>query len=474
MTEPLGFAAAAAVAWPARANRAVPAARRRGPTLFVLAAAALALAGTGAASAQSTSPAREAAAAPGALSGDYIAAVVNQELVTEGEVQRRIGAARANATRQGLRLPPDDELRRQVFDSLIEERVIITNARESGLRIDEAELDRAVQSVAAQNRITMTQLHDRLRAEGSDMTRFRATLRDQLLIEKLREREVYPRIRVSDEEIERYLAEQRAAAAADVQLNLAQILVTVPEGASVADTAARRARIEAALARVRAGEPFDRVAREVSEDSNRERGGEIGLRPAARLPDLFVEAVKSLRPGEVAAAPARSGAGFHVLKLLERRGESAAFTVTQTRARHVLLRTSPQLTAEVAAQRLAEYRRAIESGQRSFEDIARQFSEDGSAAAGGDLGWSAPGTMVPEFEQAMNALAPGGISAPVPSRFGVHLIQVLERREVALEPRQLREQARNVLREQKFEQAYFDWAKELRGRAYIEFRDPPQ
>jgi peptidyl-prolyl cis-trans isomerase SurA len=418
----------------------------------------------------------QAQAAATSLNGDYIAAVVNQELVTAGELERRVEAARTSATRAGVRLPPLEELRRQIFDALIEERVIITSARDSGMRVDEAELDRAVQSVAAQNRFTLAQLRERLRADGTDMTRFRATLRDQMLIERLREREVYPRIRISDEEIEQYLADQRKLAAADAQVNVAQILVTVAEGASEAAQGERRARAEAALARVKAGEPFDRVAREVSEDSNRDRGGEIGLRPASRLPDLFIEAIEALKPGETSAAPLRSGAGFHVLKLLERRGGGAggSATMTQTRSRHVLLRTSPQLPAEVATRRLEEYRASIEGGKRSFEDIARQYSEDGSAAAGGDLGWVSPGVMVPEFEAAMNALAIGGLSAPVLSRFGVHLLQVLERREVPLDARQMREQARNVLREQKFEQAYVDWARELRARSYVELRDPPQ
>ena len=184
--------------------------------------------------------------------------------------------------------------------------------------------------------------------------------------------------------------------------------------------------------------------------------------------------MKDFKPGDVSSAPLRSGAGFHVLKLVERRGGDAAPTVTQTRARHVLLRTSQQLSAEVAMQRLAEYRAQIEGGRATFEDIARRFSEDGSAAAGGDLGWTSAGMMVPEFEAAMDALPPGGLSVPVLSRFGVHLIQVLERRAVPIDPRQMREQARNVLREQKFEQAYLDWARELRTRAYIELRDPPQ
>ena len=405
------------------------------------------------------------------VQGDYIAAIVNQELVTAGEIERRLERAHADAARAGTRLPADDVLRKQVFDELIDERVIIGNARESGMKVDDAEIDRAVQSVAAQNQLSLEQLRARLRAEGVDYGRFRANLRDQIMIERMREREVYRRIAVSDEEIDQELARERAAAKTGEELNLAQILVTVPEGADAATLEARRARAEQALARVRAGEPFAQVARELSEDGNRERGGEIGLRPAARLPDLFVEAVRDLPVGGVSAV-LRSGAGFHVLELLERR--SGGITITQTRVRHVLLRTSPELTPEVAARRLAEYRRQIESGQRSFEDIARRYSEDGSAASGGDLGWAAPGMFVPEFEAAMNALPPGGVSAPVVSRFGVHLIQVVERREVALDAKQLREQARNVLRERKFEQAYFDWTKELRARAYVEYREPPQ
>jgi peptidyl-prolyl cis-trans isomerase SurA len=197
------------------------------------------------------------------------------------------------------------------------------------------------------------------------------------------------------------------------------------------------------------------------------------MRLASRLPDAFVEATRSLKPGQIAPTLLRTGAGFHVLKLVARK-EAVAGRITQTRARHVLLRTSAQLTAEVASRRLAEYRKQIESGSRSFEDIARQYSEDGSAAAGGDLGWASPGVMVPEFENAMNELAINGLSQPVVSRFGVHLIQVLERRETALEPKQLREQARGALREQRFDQAYLDWAKELRSRAYVEYREPPQ
>ena len=406
-------------------------------------------------------------------SGDYIAVVVNQELVTAGEVERRVERAQAEAGRAGAKVPLEAELRRLALDALIEERAMITTARESGMKVDEPEIDRAVQNIALQNQITPEVLRQRLQAEGIDYGRFRANLRDQVMIERLREREVYQRIRISDEDVDKFIEQRRQAANANAETNIAQILVTVPEGADPAKLAERQAVAEAALKRVRGGEAFAAVAIELSEDGNRAKGGEIGLRPASRLPDIFIEATKELKSGEIAPALLRSAAGFHVLKLVERK-EAAIGRVTQTRARHVLLRTSQQLNAETASRRLAEYRRQIESGSKTFEEVARQFSEDGSAASGGDLGWSAPGAMVPEFEAAMNELPLGGLSAPVISRFGVHLIQVLERREVALETKQLREQARNVLREQKFEPAYIDWTKELRSRAYVEFREPPQ
>ena len=405
-------------------------------------------------------------------SGDFIVAVVNSELVTASEVEQRIERIRAaTAQRGGPRPPVTDQLRQQALDSLIDERVLLTYARDSGVRVDDADIDRAVQSIAAQNKLTMAQLRQRLAAEGLDMSRFRANLRDQILLERVREREVGQRTRVTDAEIDKFLAE-RTAGGGDVELNIAQILVPLPEGADAATVAERQARAEAALARVRGGEDFAVVAREVSEDANRANGGAIGLRPVSRLPDLFVEQVRGLQPGQVSPTLLRSGAGFHVLKLVERR-DSSGVRVTQTRARHILLRPSAQLSAELARQRLAEMRAQIERGSASFEALARQYSEDGSAAQGGDLGWVNPGAFVPEFEQAMNRLPVGGLSQPVSSRFGVHLIEVVERRETTLDAKQLREQARIALREQKFEEAYLEWAKELRARAYVEMRDPP-
>lgn len=404
--------------------------------------------------------------------GDYIVAIVNSELVTAGEVQLRLARVKQEAARNRSRLPPDEELRNQIVDALIDERVQVTYARESGVKVDNSEIDRAIANIAAQNQMTIPQLRERLRAEGMDYARFRDNLRDQIAVDRVREREVSGRIQVSDLEIDNVLDKQRAAAGVSSQYNIAQILVTVPDGASEAEIAVRRARADSALARVRAGEPFAQVAREMSEDNNRAGGGEIGMRPAERLPDLFVEAVRPLEAGTVAPTLLRSGAGFHVIKLIDRR-DAGNFSITQTRARHVLLRASPQVSQQAALARLAALRSQIEAGSLSFEQAARDNSEDGSAAQGGDLGWVSPGGFVPEFEAAMNPLPIGGISNPFVSRFGAHLVQVLDRRSVTLDAKQQREQARSALREQRFEEAYKDWSRELRARAYVEMREAP-
>jgi len=413
------------------------------------------------------------AAAVTPRTADFILAVVNTELVTNNELQARLARIREDAARTNATLPPPAELRKQVLDVLIDERVQVTNARESGVKVDESELDRAVANVAVQNQMTMEQLLARLKQQGIAYSTFRNNVRDQLLIERVREREVGQRIKISAEEVDAFLDKRRSAAGNGEQLNIAQVLVTLPENATEAEVAVRRARAEAALARIKNGESFEAVSREVSEDGNRAQGGVIGLRPADRLPDVFVEVVRSLKPGEVSPTLLRSGAGFHVIKLLERR-DAGALTVTQTHARHILLRVSPQLSQEAAVRRLAEFKRQIQAGTKTFEQVARENSEDGSAQLGGDLGWASPGNFVPEFEEALNALPLNGMSEPVVSRFGVHLIQVLERRQASLDLKQAREQARNVLREQKFEGAYLDWIRDLRGRAYIEMREPPQ
>ena len=406
-----------------------------------------------------------------AQTGDYIVAVVNQELVTAAEVEQRLTRVRAEAQQTRQQLPPPAALRKQVVDVLIDERVLVTNARESGARIDESELDRAVANVAAQNQLTLPQLRERLRKEGIEYAKFRSNIKDQMMVERTREREVAGRIRISDAEIDA-LIEERRSGGANAQFNIAQIMVPVPDNAPQAVVAERRGVAQAALRRVRGGEDFAAVAREVSQDGNRAAGGEIGMRPADRLPDVFVKAVRPLKSGEISPDLLRSASGFHVLKLIERKDE--AFSVQQVRARHILLRPSAALTTEAAARRLVQFRREILAGGKTFEQLARENSEDSSAPQGGDLGWATAGAYVPEFEEALAALDVGGISEPVVTRFGVHLVQVVDRRQVTLDAKQQREQARNILREQKFEEAYVEWLRDLRGRAYIEMRDPPQ
>ena len=404
--------------------------------------------------------------------GDYIVAVVNQELVTASEVQQRLARIREEAARNRTPLPPAATLRKQVLDALIDERVLVTNARDSGARVDDPELDRAVANVAQQNQMTMAQLRERLKQEGISYAKFRDNIRDQILVERVREREVGSRIRITDAEVDDVIEKRRKAAGMATELNVAQILVVIPEGATDAVVAERRARAEAALKRVQSGEDFATVAREVSEDANRAQGGEIGLRVSDRLPDLFLRAVERLQPGEVAPEVLKSAAGFHVVKLVERK--ESDFTIDQSRVRHILLRPSPELSPEAAARRLLQFKSDIQSGQKTFEQLARDNSEDGSAVQGGDLGWASPGSFVPEFEEAIAKLPIGGISDPVTTRFGIHLIQVIDRRKITLDNKQLREQARNILREQKFEEAFAEWLRDLRGRSYIEYREPPQ
>lgn len=440
---------------------------------IVAAVVALGLCASASSPAWAQSDRSSAAPSRASRAGDFILAVVNQELVTAAEVEQRLARVRENAVRTGTALPPEAQLRRELLDLLIDERAQVAHARESGQRIDEAEIDRSVANVAAQNQVTLAQLRQRLAQDGIDYSRFRKNLRDQMLVERVREREVQARVRVSDTEIDAMIDKKRAEASSRAEYNIAQILVSVPDGASQAMVTERSALAEKVLARVKSGEAFEAVAREVSDDPNKAQGGALGLRPADRLPDVFVERVRSLKAGQISDALLRTGAGFHVLKLVDRR-DGQAFSVTETHSRHILLRISPQLDQATAMRRLADFKRQILAGSSSFEQLAKDNSEDGSAPQGGELGWTSPGAFVPEFEEVMNALPIGGLSDPLISRFGVHLIQVIERRQAVLDTKQEREFARNALREKKYEEALSEWTKDLRARAYVELREPSQ
>jgi peptidyl-prolyl cis-trans isomerase SurA len=359
-------------------------------------------------------------------------------------------------------------------EGLIIEKAQLQLAAESGIKIEDAALEDAERNVARQNQLSVEQMHTQLRSQGLTVAEFRGNLRQQLLIQRLREREVDARLKVSDADLDRFVAQKQDNPGNDLQLHIAQVLVAVPEGADAKTLATLMNRAQLVAGKARAGDDFANLAREYSDAPDRSAGGSLGLRPADRYPVLFTDATRGIQPGGV-VGPVRSPAGFHILKLLDRRITGMpAPVMQQTHARHILLRPTAELSEQAAIARLAEFKARMAAGKADFAALAREVSQDASAKEGGDLGWTPSGVFVPEFEDVMNRLAPGQISDPVVSRFGVHLIEVLERREVKLNPREQREQLRQVVREQKLDEAYAKWIDEIRSRAYVEFRDPPQ
>jgi peptidyl-prolyl cis-trans isomerase SurA len=414
--------------------------------------------------------------AQGPRTADYIVALVNSEPVTNNEVRARLLRVEQQMTQQGVSLPPRADLVRQVMEQVINERVQLQQAQELGLRVDDVTLLRAEQSVAAQNQLDLEAFRRRVVAEGMDLNALREQLRNQILLQQLREREVESRVKVGENDIDEFVREQKSADdLSGLELNLSHVLVLVPETATPEQVKDLQARAQDVAERARKGEDFAALARAYSNASEAVNGGQFGMRPVDRLPELFVEATRELSVGSI-AGPLRSPAGFHVLKLVDKRQSSGlpGANVTQTHARHILLRPGPQLSQSDAVARLTQLREQISSGKASFEDLARQFSQDGSGREGGDLGWANPGQFVPEFEAIMNGLRPGELSAPAVSRFGVHLIRVDDRRQIKLSESEQREMVRGLVREKKAAEAMQNWAQDLRSRAYVEFRETPQ
>ncbi|MDM0055060.1 peptidylprolyl isomerase [Variovorax fucosicus] len=421
-------------------------------------------------------PAPRAPAAPTTQrAAEYIVALVNSEPITNSDVQQRVARIIEQNPAEAGKIPRP-ELNSMVLERLIGERAQLQVAKEQNIKVDDVAVDQAEQTVARQNQLTVEELRKRVAAEGLTQVEFRRDLRNQLLLTRLREREVEPRVKISDLEVEQFLRDQRTSpnAALAPDINIAQIMVAVPEGASDAQVATLQQKAQGIAQRARSGEDFAKLATELSDSPDKANGGALGLRNAERYPPLFVEATAST-PVNGVAGPVRSGAGFHVLKVLAKvqAGASDA-TVTQTQVRHILLRTDARLSNEQAVAKLAEFKRRIQGGTADFAGLARDNSQDASAKDGGELGWSRSGQFVPEFEDAMNRLAPGQISDPVVSRFGVHLIQVEGRRESKLTPAEQREAARNALREKRLDEAFDTWSQEVRARAFVEFREPPQ
>lgn len=404
---------------------------------------------------------------------DFIVAVVDAVPITNHDVSARVPQLRDQLKKQKQPIPEGDALLRAALERLIVEKALLQYAKDTGITIEDDAVTQAELRLAEQNQQSVEALHKKTIAEGSSVTRLRQNLRDQLTLQRLTERNVPGRIKISDIEIDQAMAErQNSAVGANPDIELGHILIAVPEKASSTDVAALQAKAQTALAHLQRGDDFGRVAKEFSDGAERDKDGLMGVRPANRYPSLFVDATARLKVGEV-VGPVRSGAGFHILKLVSKRA-SNVLTVTQTHPRHILLRPGGQLSQTTARAQLAEFKRQIEAGKADFAKLAREHSHDNSGAGGGDLGWVTSGMFVPEFEEVMNKLEIGQIADPMISRFGVHLIQVLERREAPISEREFRDMVRNSLREKKFDETYQLWAQEVRGRAYVEYRDPPQ
>ena len=449
---------------------ALPASDRRFQALLsmvITASLTGALFGPGLAKAQGSLKAR---------SVDYIVAVVNSEPITNNEVQN-LKLRLQKQLQPGTATPNAQILTQQALDQLINEKAQLQQARDNGIRIDDTEVDQTELNIARQNQVSKEELYKRVVLEGLSVSAFREQLRNQLMISRLREREVDNRARISDTDVEQSIQSQQAGkplASNQVDINLAMILIAVPENSSEQEAADLKIKAQQIVQRAKRGESFAALAQAFSQALDKgANGGEMGLRPADRYPTLFIDSTQNLNKGEV-SDPVRSGAGFHILKVLDKKQSEMSNTlIVQTRARHILLRTGSELSEAAARNRLVTYKQRVQAGT-DFADLARQFSQDGSAAAGGDLGWASPGQFVPEFEEVLTSLRPGQISDPLISRFGAHLIQVMERREIPLSVREQREMVRTQLREKKIEELYAAWVEELRGRAYVELRDPPQ
>lgn len=401
------------------------------------------------------------------IDADRIVAVVGNEVVTYVELRTRLAAALKQLQKQGTPLPSQDVLEGQMLERLIMERVQLQYARDSGMRVDDAQLEQAIGRIAAGNKMTLAQFRAALEKDGIEYAQFREEIRNEIVTVRLREREVDNRLVISDGEIDNFLANQAATGSGE-EYHLAHILLRAPESASPEQLQKLRLRGEQALKQAEAGENFAQLTASFSDAPDALKGGDLGWRALDRLPSLYAEAASRLQPGQISPL-LRSSAGFHIVKLIDKRGGSAPASVQQTHPRHILIRINEVVSESEARRKLEIIRERIANGV-DFAEQARLNSQDGSAAKGGDLGWLSPGDTVPEFERAMNALKINELSQVVQSPFGMHLIQVQERRERDVSEERKRGAARQALRERKLDEAYQDWLRQLRDRTYVENR----
>ena len=399
---------------------------------------------------------------------DRIVAVVNDEVITQNDLNERVNLVVRQLQRGGSQLPPSDILSRQILERMINDLLQVQLAKETGIKVDDAALDRTIERIAQENNLSMPDFRGALERDGIKYPRFREDIRNEIMLARLREREVENGIVVTDAEVETELAREAREASSDSEFRLAHILVLVPPQATADQIEARRRRAMLALSELRRGANFAQVAATYSDAPDALQGGNLGWRPSARLPSLFLDTVEKLQPGDVSDI-LRSPNGFHVVKLLEKRGKAAAVGVQQTHVRHILLRAREGLSEAEARERLRKLRERVVAGT-DFAELARMNSEDASASRGGDLGWVAPGDTVPEFERVMNSLKDKEVSQPIQTPFGWHLVQVIERRSDELSEDRKKAAARTAIRARKADEAYQDWLRQSRDRAFVENR----
>jgi peptidyl-prolyl cis-trans isomerase SurA len=388
---------------------------------------------------------------------ERVAAVVNNEIILESEVQRRLAQARQAMAKAKQPAPPESRLREQVLDRMINDLALLQRATQVGLSVDDITLNRAIARIAEQNGMSVQGLSAQLQSEGIAFERFRQDIREEILLTRLREREVDNRLTVSEAEIDAFLAAQGASLSRSEEWRVSQILLD------------SEAKAKAVAQRLQGGEDFAAVARELSLSPDGPNGGDLGWRAAERLPTIFLKAVEKLQPGQW-TGPFQSPGGFHILRLEDRRSSIRSQVVDVFRARHILIRVDAQTSEQTATRRLQELRRRLGLGE-AFEQLAKDFSQDpGSAAKGGQLDWAYPGDLVPEFERAALGLARGQVSEPVRTVFGFHLIEVLDRKQEPLTEDRLRLIARLSLRDRKLADAVDDWTREIRANSYVEIK----
>ncbi len=407
--------------------------------------------------------------APGAaVLVDRIVAVVNSEVITSAELAERVKMVTQQLSQQGTPLPAADLLQKQVLERMIMDRLQLQLAKETGLRVDDLQLDRTVERLAERNKMSLSQFRQTLERDGIRFDKFREEIRDEILLSRLREREVDDRIVVTDNEVDYFLSQQAASPDLATEFNLSHIVLRLPEQASPEEVNRQRARAEGVLAQLRQGADFAKLAVAYSDAPDALQGGAMGWHARDRLPELYAKALDGLKPGEVSGI-IRSPAGFHLIKLIDRRGGGAPAMVEQTHARHILVKTSEIVSAADAKRKLENLRDRIMHGA-DFAELARLNSDDPSSVKGGDLGWIYPGDTVPEFEREMNSLKVGEVSQPFETPFGWHLVQVLARREAPVSGERKRQEARLILRERKADEAYQEWLRQLRDGAFVEYR----